>query len=133
MLITREVDYALRVLRILSEEKSMTVSEISEVEMIPQQFAYKTIRKLRKAGFVEVTRGAKGGCRLGIDLEEKSLYDLITVMEASRWINACMQEGYRCERSATCKGGCKIHPNLMNIQRQLDDQLKSCSLAMIIS
>lgn len=132
MLITREVDYALRVLRMLKDGGTMTVGDISEKELIPQQFAYKAIRKLRKAGYVEVTRGAQGGCRLGIDLSTQSLYDLLTVMEGSRWINACMQDGYICERSKTCNGGCKIHPNLMTIQRELDDRLKSYTLKDII-
>ena len=41
MLLTRETDYALRVLRSLLDGEQRAVGEISQQQMIPQQFAYK--------------------------------------------------------------------------------------------
>ena len=51
VLITRETDYALRVLRALSEGEQLTAGDISEQQMVPKPFAYKIIKKLSKAGF----------------------------------------------------------------------------------
>ena len=77
MLITREADYALRILRTLSEGGLVTAAEITQRELIPRQFAYKILRKLSRVGIIAVNRGVEGGCRLTADLREKSLYDLM--------------------------------------------------------
>ena len=75
VLITRETDVALRVLRALSEGEQLTAGDISEQQMVPKPFAYKIIKKLSKAGFVRITRGADGGCRLAVGLDKVTLYD----------------------------------------------------------
>lgn len=41
MLITRETDYALRIVLALSSNRYMTVSEVCKQELVPQQFVYK--------------------------------------------------------------------------------------------
>ena len=69
MLLSRETDYALRILQSLLGGERKSVGEISREELIPQQFAYKIMKKLSNAGLVDITRGADGGCRLLADLE----------------------------------------------------------------
>ena len=81
MLLSRETDYALRILQNLMDGQRRSVGEISNSELIPQQFAYKIIRKLAKAGLIEITRGVEGGCKLMADLEQVSLYDLMAEMQ----------------------------------------------------
>ena len=49
MLITRECDYAVRVVRALAPGKRMSVGEICEKESITAPFAYKILKKLQKA------------------------------------------------------------------------------------
>ncbi len=41
MLIARETDYALRILRALQDRKLHTVKEITEAQMLPMVFTYK--------------------------------------------------------------------------------------------
>jgi hypothetical protein len=50
VLITRETDYALRILQNLMDGEKRSVGDISQKELIPQQFAYKIAKKLAKAG-----------------------------------------------------------------------------------
>lgn len=90
MLITRETDYALRILRTLSDGKSYTAGELAERESLPQKFAYKILKKLEKAGIVQITRGASGGCRLGCDLRTATLYQLIEAVETNARLTSCM-------------------------------------------
>ena len=45
MLITRETDYALRMLRVLLDEEKHSAAEMAETELIPMQFAYQILRK----------------------------------------------------------------------------------------
>ena len=57
MLITRESDYALRLLRTLRDGEQYSVGELARREMVPQPFAYKIVKKLSAAGMVQVSRG----------------------------------------------------------------------------
>ena len=131
MLITRETDYALRILQNLMDGEKRSVGDISQKEFIPQQFAYKIAKKLAKAGFIQITRGVDGGCRLDKDSAEISLYDLITVIEGSYEVNACMDPDFSCTRRQN--GGCSVHPQLMAIQKTLTDQLRSYTLEELLN
>ena len=53
MFITRESDYAVRVIRALAGEKRLSVNEICEKEEITAPFAYKILKKLQKAKIVK--------------------------------------------------------------------------------
>ena len=53
MFITRECDYAVRVLRALAGETRLSVNEICDREAITAPFAYKILKKLQKAGIVK--------------------------------------------------------------------------------
>ena len=48
MVITRETDYALRILRALLDGELHTVGEIAQAELLPQAFAYKILKKLER-------------------------------------------------------------------------------------
>lgn len=80
MIITKETDYALRILRVLMDGEKHSVAEMSETELIPNQFAYQILRKLSAGNLVRVSRGALGGCELSCDLDATSLYDLMGVV-----------------------------------------------------
>ena len=96
MIITRETDYALRILRALMDGQLHTVGELAQGELLPQPFAYKIIKKLCKAGLVQITRGAAGGCRLSAGLSQVTLYDLLLALGEPSAIAACMEPGYAC-------------------------------------
>ena len=56
MIITKETDYALRILRVLLDGEKHSVAEMSETELIPNQFAYQILRKLSAGNLVRVSR-----------------------------------------------------------------------------
>ena len=62
MIITRETDYAIRILRSLADLQLKNIREISDEQLVPRQFAYKISKKLERAGFIEIIRGAHGIC-----------------------------------------------------------------------
>jgi len=131
VLITRETDYALRILQSLLNGEKKSVGEISEQELIPQQFAYKIIKKLSQAGFVQILRGADGGCRLACDLDKVSLFDLMAVTESHYAVNSCMDPAYHCPRREK-KGRCIIHSRLVGVQQRLDEELRSYNLKSLL-
>ena len=94
MVITRETDYALRILRALLDGKLHTAGQIAQDELLPQAFAYKILKKLEKAGLVEVVRGTAGGCRLSADLTGTSLSGVsMPLAQLPRRLHRALQAG----------------------------------------
>ena len=132
MVITRETDYALRILRALLDGKLHTAGQIAQDELLPQAFAYKILKKLEKAGLVEVVRGTAGGCRLSADLTGTSLYDLMKAMGERGNLSSCMDPAYQCPWRS-CHGGCTVHCKLAEIQNKLDEELRAHRLQEILT
>ena len=131
MLITRETDYALRILRALLDGELHTAGQIAQDQLLPQSFAYKIMKKLEKAGMVQMIRGTAGGCRLAADLSRTSLYDLVEAMGERSGLSACMDPRYHCPwRSG--HGSCSVHGKLLQIQEKLDRELRAYSLADLL-
>ena len=130
-MITKETDYALRLLRALADGERHTAADLAEGELVPQPFAYKILKKLSKARLVQATRGAEGGWRLAADLEKTTLLDLMTAMEEDRSLSACMDPEYRCSWRAR-HGRCPVHCRLAAIQKKLDSELEAHSLAELL-
>ena len=133
MLITRETDYALRILRALSDGELHTMRALCEAEAVPQQFAYKIANKLARAGLVQNVRGAEGGCRLIGDLQQTTLLDLMEALEEKREVIACMVPGYQCQWEEQHRERCMVHRRMAEIQRKLDQELRSYTLADLLS
>lgn len=132
MLITRETDYAIRTIRALSDHRLLTVKQICEQEAIPTQFAYKILKKLARAGVVEIMRGACGGYRLVSDLKELTLFDVMQATGENVNINECLQIGYHCVNN--CEGKeCCIHREIGRIQDLLHNELRRYSFDEIMS
>lgn len=132
LLITREVDYALRILRDLSDGRLQVMKELCEKELIPHKFAYKIIRKLADAEILSATRGVGGGVRLKKDLNSITLYDLLEVIEPDRHISACTSPGYHCEWTEHHHRICRMHIQLALIERRFDAELKKNSLQFLL-
>jgi len=127
MFITREMDYAVRVVRGLDQKGRCSAAELCEAEKIPSAFAYKVLKKLAQNGIVSITRGKDGGYRLIVPSEELTLYDIVTAMDDDgvRFTD-CLDPDFRC----TARGGrhCGVHCEMMRIQKVLEDELRRKSL-----
>ena len=128
LLITHETDYAIRILRALSDGKRHPMKELCVSEEVPQQFAYKIIRKLADAGIIKSVRGVNGGCQLIRDLTDFSFYDLIQVTDPERIVAECVQRGFKCHWKVCHGGCCSVHTHLARIQKLLDAELKQISM-----
>ena len=128
MLVTRETDYAIRTLRSLSKGGKKTLAEISQEEVVPQQFGYKILKKLSKAGYVNIKRGKDGGYTIADDFAKRSLYDLTTVVENPTDISPCVNPDYKCEVHAQLGETCSVNRTLSALQAILDGELKKTNL-----
>lgn len=125
MLLTRENDYAIRILRSMKDGQKHIMKDICHIEEIPEAFAYKILRKLQKADIIVVERGAAGGCQLKRELGGLTLYDVVTAVDEEPLIMPCLRNS--CSRN---EGGsiCKVHGELVRIQQVLMTELKTKSL-----
>ena len=133
MLITRECDYAVRVLRAMAENRKVSVNEICERELITAPFAYKILKKLQKSGLVRGYRGVHGGYVLNCDLDQVTLYDIYTTIDPDMFIIDCLQPGYDCARNVADGEKCTVHSELCEIQQELCRMLQRKSLKKLIN
>lgn len=133
MLMTRESDYAVRIMRALSAGRLMTVKQICEEEAIPTQFAYKILKKLANAKIIRIIRGASGGYELLKDLCEINLLDLMDAVGEEGVVNACIKPGYECAWRGKDGRRCRVHEELERIQNALNDELRRHSIYDILN
>lgn len=132
MLITRECDYAVRVIRALSGEERLSVSDICEREAITAPFAYKILKKLQKADIVRGYRGVHGGYSLNIDLSELTLFDVYTAIDPDMTIIECLDADYSCVMNGGSGALCQVHRELAQIQEELWKLLNRKSLRTLL-
>ena len=132
MLITRETDYALRMLRVLLDEEKHSAAEMAETELIPVQFAYQILRKLSAGELVQVSRGAARGCRQSRALRGVYHYALIVVMGEHGLLCAGMGPGVDFPWESA-HGKCAIHCQLTELQRKQDEAFRAVSLHRLLT
>ena len=132
MFITRECDYAVRVIRALDGEQRLSVADICDRESITAPFAYKILKKLQKAGIVNGYRGVRGGYSLSREMESLTLYDVYFAIDPSLFIIECMDPANSCVRDGFDGKPCLIHAELTEIQNELWAMLRRKSLREIL-
>ena len=93
MLFTKECDYAIRIMRALSDGELVSVSNICAAEQLPSAMTYKITRKLEKQGLLKSCRGTNGGYCLNRTLSEISLYDICAAVDPDILLLGCMKGG----------------------------------------
>lgn len=131
LMISRETDYAYRIIRVLSSNNRMSLQQICDQEHVPAAYAYKILKKLEQAQLISIFRGAKGGYELCCDLDRKTFYDVYHAIEGELILNACQEAGSICPHQ---QGGkrCNVHITLGVMQNEFIEIMKSRTLRSII-
>lgn len=129
MLMTREMDYALRVLRALYQEGQQSAAAVARRENMTKAVTLKMLKRLHGAGLVSSQRGSNGGYALSRPCGELYLSDLILALGAPLLINRCQNPDYRCENRP--EGGCGLCRELSRIQEVLDGEFRKTPLSAI--
>lgn len=133
MFITRECDYAVRVLRALAGEARLSVNDICQRELITAPFAYKILKKLQKAKIVKGYRGVHGGYALNRETKDLTLYDVYHAIDPEMYIIECLNPGKVCERDGQDGVPCTVHRELVEIQQALCAMLKRKNLEELLT
>ncbi|SKA05706.1 transcriptional regulator, BadM/Rrf2 family [Cetobacterium ceti] len=133
MLISREVDYGIRIMIILcnSNVEKKDAKEIAQTSGVSLRFTLKILGKLTSATLVKSFRGAKGGYVINKDPKEINIYDIICALEGGVKINACFEDSEACNLEK-CGAACNIHSNLNTIRINLIKDLKEVTLDTLL-
>ena len=130
-MITRETDYAMRLVLALAERYKKGVESVSfstvALEMdIPYRFLRKLAKRLVAGGLIETRRGKGGGVALARKPQDINLLDVLTATgPRGVELSLCVSAPKACQRSALCR----IHREFKVIQTEVDKRLKAVSLA----
>ena len=127
MLMTREMDYALRILRALYQEGQLSAAAIAQKESMPKAITLKILKQLQAAGLVSSRRGASGGYVLEESCEALYLGDLFQALGEPVYVNRCQQPGYQCENHQ--EGRCGLCRELSRVQQVLNVELRKTPLS----
>lgn len=133
MFITRECDYAVRVIRALAGEKRLSATDICEREGITAPFAYKILKKLQKANIISGFRGVHGGYKMEKSVDQITLLDVYRAIEPDIYIIECLNPKKPCAHKENLEDGCKVHDELEHIQSELCRLLSEKTLGDILS
>jgi len=132
MLLTRECDYALRIIRALASGEKTTAEEICNAENIPGQFAYKILKKLERAGYLMSSRGREGGYWLVKSLSDITIYDIVSSIDETLFVNECLRDDRPCLRNPP-DNPCAVHFELERIQSELVKELRKNTISQIVT
>ncbi len=134
MKISAQEEYGLRCLLQLANlqaGESFTLNQIAEREGISVANAGKLMWLLSKAGFVQATRGTKGGYVLARPANKIYLSEVIKVLDKDEINNHC--ESYTgVLDSCVHKGDCGIRPVIVGLHEIVQEALAQITLAQLV-
>lgn len=123
MQLTREADYAVRVVFDLAEHAGdgpVRSADVARRQVVPQPFLRKVVQALARGGYVSTHRGTGGGIALTRDPKAITLRAVIEAIEGPISLNRCVIEPGACPLDRKCP----VHPVWRRIQdlviRELD-------------
>lgn len=132
-MLTKECDYAIRIVRCLSDRHRKTVEAISTAEFIPHQYAYKILKKLENAEFVKGIRGRDGGYRLIKPLDTFTIYDVVIAIDKNMLVHECLRTSHVCpHKNAGKSSSCLVHNEFGRIQEIFSSELMRNSMQNIL-
>lgn len=106
MVISARTRYGFRLLIYLANSnigENIQLSQIASREKISMKYLEKIVQILKRAGFVRVTRGSKGGYRLSRDSNKINLQDIYIALEGSISVIDCIDND-SCLKNSRCTG-----------------------------
>jgi Rrf2 family protein len=114
-----------------ADEGPVTGREIAELERLPGDYVEQILLRLRRAGIVRSTRGARGGYVLARAPEEVSIRNVIEASETTTFDLHCVSHPVGEERCSSSHN-CSIRPVWMLLQRRIDDVLEGVRLSDLL-
>lgn len=135
MKLSSQEEYGLRCLLQVaraSDDKSLTIAELSKLEGISSPNVAKIMRVLRKAGFVKSTRGQSGGYALSRPVDQISLGEVLAALGGRLYDSGFCERHSGMSSSCTHLRDCSIRPVLRQLQTVVDQVLGALTLKSLL-
>ncbi len=127
MRISKECDYALRIIYYLSMDKTKKhdAKDISQTLDMPHRFTVKILRKLCLAGYIESFRGVHGGYKYNESKPDINYHDIISCIDGPINVLKCLDTETHSECGNT--GRCKQQKEIKYINNTIVSMLQDIS------
>jgi Rrf2 family protein len=132
MEITRQADYAVRIVLDLAERNQGGVERSDDVarrQVVPRAYFTKVVQALVRAGYVRTLRGAHGGIQLARDPDAITLRQVIEAVEGPIFLNRCLSHPGECSLERVCGA----HPVWERIQEVLTRELETVTVSAMLA
>ena len=114
-----------------AEKSPVTGRDIAAQERLPADYVEQILLRLRRAGVITSTRGARGGYMLSRPPEEISIRAVIHASELETFDLHCLSHPVEEDRCAASHS-CSIRPVWVLLQTKIDDVLEGVCLADLL-
>jgi Rrf2 family transcriptional regulator, iron-sulfur cluster assembly transcription factor len=109
----------------------VTGRDIAAREKLPADYVEQILLRLRRAGVIASTRGARGGYMLARPAEDISIRAVIHASELETFDLHCVSHPVETDR-CSASHNCSIRPVWVLLQTKIDDVLESVCLADLL-
>lgn len=132
MHLTRESDYAIRIVTFLASMDIITGARVIADETdVTLRFSLKILHSLVQAKIVESFKGTNGGYKLAAEPDKITLYDVISAIEGEFNINQCLSGDLPCQRNI--EGKCKVHEIFEEVSALVREKLSMVNFAQLVN
>ncbi|MEY3700863.1 MAG: hypothetical protein RLZZ25_326 [Gemmatimonadota bacterium] len=115
-----------------TEDGPVTGRDIAARERLPSDYVEQILLRLRRAGIVQSTRGAKGGYGLARSADAITVREIIAAAELVTFDLHCETHPLDAERCAqSCD--CSIRPVWVMLQKRIDEVLDGVRLSDLLA
>jgi Rrf2 family protein len=114
-----------------ADEGLVSGREIAEKEKLPPDYAEQILLRLRRAGIVSSTRGARGGYVLARPSSEITLREILAASELVTFDLHCESHPLNDSR-CSASDGCSIRPVWQMLQQKIDEVLEGVRLSDLL-
>lgn len=113
-------------------EGPVTGRDMASREKLPGDYVEQILLRMRRAGIVNSTRGARGGYVLARGPSDITVRDVIHASELATFDLHCVSHPIDAARCAEAEN-CSIRPVWMLLQRRIDETLASVKLSDLLA
>jgi len=110
----------------------VTGREVATQERLPGDYVEQILLRMRRAGIVNSTRGARGGYALARDAGDISVRDVIQASELTTFDLHCVSHPVDEARCAEAEN-CSIRPVWLLLQQRIDEVLEGVKLSDLLA
>lgn len=135
MKISAKDEYGLRLLiRIAREggEDGLTIAQLSEAEGLSEPYIGKITRMLRLAGFIQSTRGKKGGYAMSRSADEIHVAEVLHALDGKLFDSSFCEDHSGESKFCTNSVDCSVRSLWRLVQVTIDQVLANVTIADLI-